>query len=70
MNTPKCRYESCSAAEADLEAIWERLGRGPISEREFLAVAQWAYHAMPAETICSATFQLYESVHTAKRQVH
>jgi hypothetical protein len=56
---------------SEIDDIWRRLDREPITEHDFLTVAYWAYHAMPAENVRSALFQLYMRAHTPpRRSVH
>lgn len=47
--------------QTELDGIWFRMiRREPITERDFLQVAFWAYHAMPAENVRTAMFSLFE----------
>ena len=48
----------------EVEEIWRRMSHdAAISEHDFLTVAYWAYHAMPADRIRSTLFQLYMRAH-------
>ena len=62
------KYARETTLENDLDAIWRRLGQGemPLTEREFLALALWAYHVMLAERVQRAAFALFEHGHAAR----